>query len=78
MFGEARIPPVFGAYSIKHAVVSYLFGRNVEAWRINDWGRWSPGSTAASTFYKVATKEREWLGFEIAKALVSAPGDAPA
>jgi hypothetical protein len=77
IFGEAGIPPIYGAYSVKHAVISYLFSRNVEAWRINDWGRWSPGSTAASTFYNVPTTERVWLGYEIAKALDSALGDAP-
>jgi hypothetical protein len=77
-FGEAKIPPVYGAYSVKHAVISFLFRRNVEAWRINDWGRWSPGSSAASTFYRVAATEREWLGYEIAKAIDSARGDAPA
>jgi hypothetical protein len=78
VFTEAGIPPVYGAYSVKHAVVSFLFSRGIEEWRINDFGRWSPNSTVASTFYRVSTKDPEWLGFEIARVLDPAPGEAPA
>jgi hypothetical protein len=78
VFTEAGIPPVYGAYSVKHAVVSFLFSRGIEEWRINDFGRWSPNSTVASTYYRVSTRDPEWLGFEIARGLDSAPTEAPA
>jgi hypothetical protein len=78
MFTEAGIPPSYGAYSIKHAVISFLFSRGIEEWKINDFGRWSPNSTVASTFYRVSSKEPEWLGYEIARSLDSAHGEAPA
>jgi hypothetical protein len=78
MFEAAGIPPVYGAYSVKHAVVSFLFSRGIEEWRINEFGRWSPRSSVASSHYRVQTKEQEWLGYEIARALDSACGEAPA
>jgi hypothetical protein len=68
-FEGAGIPPIYGAYSIKHSVVSFLFGRGVEEWRISDFGRWAPGSHTASTFYRVASRDEEWLGFDIAQAV---------
>jgi site-specific recombinase XerD len=77
IFEAAGIPPIYGAYSIKHSVVSFLFGRGVEEWRINDFSRWAPGSHTATTFYRVASHDEEWLGYEIAKA-VDVCGDARA
>jgi hypothetical protein len=73
-FEGAGIPPIYGTYSIKHAVVSFLFGRGVEEWRINAFGRWAPGSHTAATFYRVDPTDDDWLGFRIAQSVQRAPG----
>jgi hypothetical protein len=75
MFEGAGIPPIYGAYSIKHSVVSFLFAQGVEEWKINAFGRWAPGSHTAATFYRVASTDDEWLGYNVAQA-VSARGEA--
>jgi hypothetical protein len=75
VFERANIPPIYGSYSIKHSVVSFLFNAGVEEWRINDFGRWAPGSHTAATFYRVASHDDDWLGFRIAQA-VNVHGDA--
>jgi hypothetical protein len=77
VFEGARIPPIYGPYSIKHSVVSFLFAQGVEEWKINAFGHWAPGSHTAATFYRVAPADDEWLGFKIAQA-VSALGEAQA
>jgi hypothetical protein len=76
-FAGAGIPPIYGSYSIKHSVVSFLFGAGVEEWRINAFGRWAPGSHTAATFYRVDPTDDDWLGYKIAQA-VSVQRDAPA
>jgi hypothetical protein len=76
-FAGAGIPPIYGAYSIKHSVVSFLFNAGVEEWKINAFGRWAPGSHTAATFYRVDPTDDDWLGFRIAQA-VSVQRDAPA
>jgi hypothetical protein len=75
VFERADIPPIYGSYSIKHSVVSFLFNSGVEEWRINEFGRWAPGSHTAATFYRVASNDEEWLGYKIAQA-VTVHGDA--
>jgi hypothetical protein len=76
-FAGADIPPIYGSYSIKHSVVSYLFSAGVEEWRINAFGHWAPGSHTAATFYRVGHTDEDWLGFKIAQA-VGVQRDAPA
>jgi site-specific recombinase XerD len=69
-FEGAGIPPIYGTYTIRHSVVSFLFGCGVEEWKINDFGRWAPGSHTSSTFYRVASRDDEWLGYKIAQAVI--------
>jgi hypothetical protein len=72
VFEGAGIPPIYGTYTIRHSVVSFLFNAGVEEWRINNFGRWASGSHTSSTFYRVASRDDEWLGFNVAQA-VNAP-----
>jgi hypothetical protein len=54
VFDRAEIPPIYGSYTIKHSVVSFLFDCGIEEWRINEFGRWAAGSHTAASHYKVA------------------------
>jgi site-specific recombinase XerD len=66
---SAEIPEEYGAYSIKHAVITSLFDKGVDEARINEFGRWSYASRVASGYYRVATPRKDWLGFRIAESL---------
>jgi hypothetical protein len=65
---EAKISDEYGPYSIKHAVVTYLFDQGAGESQINEFGRWSMASRVASAYYRVATPRRGWLGYKIAEA----------
>jgi hypothetical protein len=64
---EAGISEAYGPYSIKHAVISYLFHRGVDELKINEFGRWSLSSRVPAAHYRIATGERDWLGYAIAE-----------
>jgi hypothetical protein len=65
---EAGISGEYGPYSIKHAVVTYLFDHGAGETQINEFGRWSIASRVASAYYRVATPRRGWLGYKLAEA----------
>jgi site-specific recombinase XerD len=64
---QAGISDEYGPYSIKHAVITYLFTRGAEEAQINEFGRWSINSRVASSYYKIATPRRHWLGYRLAE-----------
>jgi hypothetical protein len=64
---SAGIPEEYGAYSIKHAVITSPFDAGVDEARINEFRRWSYASRVASGYYRVATPQKDWLGFRIAE-----------
>jgi hypothetical protein len=65
---KAGISEEYGPYSIKHAVITFLFSKGAEEAQINEFGRWSIASRVPSSYYKVATQRRNWLGYKIAGA----------
>jgi hypothetical protein len=64
---RAGVDKVYSPYSIKHAVITYLFSLQVDETRINEFGRWSASSRVAFSHYRIATGETEWLGYAIEK-----------
>jgi site-specific recombinase XerD len=68
---QAGISGEYGPYSIKHAVITYLFVHGAEEAQINEFGRWSIGSRVASTHYKIATPRRHWLGYRLAEGVTT-------
>jgi integrase len=64
---EAGIPDDYGPYSIKHAVVTFLFAQGASETQINEFGRWSTESRVPSAYYRVATARRDWLGYRLAE-----------
>jgi hypothetical protein len=56
----------YPAYSIKYAVVTFLFGKGVEERRINEFGRWSAASRVADRHYRIGRSRDTWLGYIIA------------
>jgi site-specific recombinase XerD len=69
LMSSAGISEEYGAYSIKHAVITFLFDGGAEEAQINEFGRWSYASRVASGYYRVATPQRDWLGFKIAESV---------
>jgi site-specific recombinase XerD len=67
LMSSAGISDEYGAYSIKHAVITFLFDGGAGEAQINEFGRWSYASRVASGYYRVATPQRDWLGFKIAE-----------
>jgi hypothetical protein len=65
---EAGISEEYGPYSIKHAVVTFLFDQGAGETQINEFGRWSIASRVASAYYRVATPRQGWLGYKLAEA----------
>jgi site-specific recombinase XerD len=63
---RAGISEEYGPYSIKHAVITFLFSEGAEEAQINEFGRWSIASRVPSSYYRVATPRRHWLGYKIA------------
>jgi integrase len=63
---RAGIAESYGAYSIKHAVITYLYSMKVEEVQINEFGRWSLTSRVPGAYYRVATGDKNWLGYCIA------------
>jgi hypothetical protein len=61
-------------YSIKYAVVSFLFNRGVEESRVNAFGRWSPTSHIATRHYWIGRGKDTWLGHLIADEARSPTG----
>jgi hypothetical protein len=64
----------YPAYSIKHAVVSFLFGRGVDERRINEFGRWSVASQVADRHYRIGRPRDTWLGYTIASGASGTAG----
>jgi site-specific recombinase XerD len=62
---RAGIDTLYSPYSIKHAVITYLFSVQAGETRINEFGRWSVSSRVAHSHYNIATMEEDWLGFQI-------------
>jgi site-specific recombinase XerD len=62
----AGVGDMFAPYSIKHAVITFLFAQGVPEAQINEFGRWSVSSRVAYQHYRIATSEREWPGYKIA------------
>jgi integrase len=56
----------YTAYSIKHAVVTFLFSRGVDERRVNEFGRWSATSRVADRHYRIGRSRDAWLGYIIA------------
>jgi integrase len=65
---RAGISEEYGPYSIKHAVITFLFSEGAEEAQINEFGRWSIASRVPSSYYRVATPRRHWLGYKLAEA----------
>jgi hypothetical protein len=65
---KAGISEEYGPYSIKHAVITFLFSEGAEEAQINEFGRWSIASRVPSSYYRIATLRRNWLGYKIAEA----------
>jgi site-specific recombinase XerD len=63
---QAGVGDMFAPYSIKHAVITFLFAQGVPEAQINEFGRWSVSSRVAFQHYRIATSEHEWPGFKIA------------
>jgi site-specific recombinase XerD len=63
---RAGVGDMFAPYSIKHAVITFLFAQGVPEAQINEFGRWSVASRVAFQHYRIATGEQEWPGFKIA------------
>jgi site-specific recombinase XerD len=63
---QAGVGEMFAPYSIKHAVITYLFAQGVPEAQINEFGRWSVSSRVAYQHYRIATGEHEWPGYKIA------------
>jgi site-specific recombinase XerD len=63
---QAGVGEMFAPYSIKHAVITFLFAQGVPESQINEFGRWSVSSRVAYQHYRIATGEQEWPGFKIA------------
>jgi hypothetical protein len=64
---EAGISEGYGPYSIKHAVITYLYSKRVEEVQINEFGRWSLTSRVPAAYYRISTGEQDWLGYRIAE-----------
>jgi hypothetical protein len=64
---RAGISDEYGPYSIKHAVVTFLFSQGASETQINEFGRWSIESGVPSAYYKVATAQCDWLGYRLAE-----------
>jgi hypothetical protein len=66
MMRQAGVGEMFAPYSIKHAVITFLFAHGVPETQINSFGRWSVSSLVAFERYNIPTGELEWPGFMIA------------
>jgi hypothetical protein len=64
---RAGIAECYGPYSIKHAVITYLYTKEAEEVQINEFGRWSLSSHVSGAYYRIATGEKDWLGYRIAE-----------
>jgi site-specific recombinase XerD len=64
---RAGIPECYGPYSIKHAVITYLYTKEVKEVQINEFGRWSLSSHVPGAHYWIPTKDKDWLGYRIAE-----------
>jgi site-specific recombinase XerD len=68
---SAGVDKCYAPYSIKHAVITYLFNLRVDEALINEFGRWSVSSRVAYSHYRVPTGDRDWLGYTIARGCAS-------
>jgi hypothetical protein len=66
MMRQAGVAGMFAPYSIKHAVITFLFAHGVPETHINTFGRWSLSSRVAFERYNIPMGELEWPGFLIA------------
>jgi site-specific recombinase XerD len=66
LMSKAGVDKCYAPYSIKHAVITYLFNLHVDEALINEFGRWSFSSRVAYAHYRVPTRDKDWLGFSIA------------
>jgi site-specific recombinase XerD len=64
----------YPAYSIKHAVVTYLFNSGVDERQVNEFGRWSAASRVADRHYRIGRSRDTWLGYRIAGGANRAAG----
>jgi hypothetical protein len=62
---EAKIPPQFTAYSLKHAVVTKLYRMGATDEQVVEYGHWCKGSATPRKWYNIAMLEEEWLGAKL-------------
>jgi hypothetical protein len=65
VFKAAGIPGHYGAYSLKHAVVTKLYNLGATDEEICAYGHWVPGSRTPRLWYYIPTVESNWLGGKI-------------
>jgi hypothetical protein len=64
----------YPAYSIKYAVVTFLFDSGVDEARINEFGRWTDTSGVADRHYRIGRSRGTWLGYRIATEVKAGAG----